>query len=662
MILATPTFDARRKAKLFYWQGYDCEQIAELLALNANTIRSWKSRDKWEETAPLDRVDQALEARLQLLIWKEHHTGADLKSMDALGRLLERQARVRRHNAPDGHEGDLNPKVANRNAGERKKARKNHLTADHIAEVKAAFEQGLFAYQLAWRGSKDDLMSSTAMSTRFILKSRQIGATYYFAREAFIRMLETGNNQIFISASRAQANNFRQYIVDFVMSVTGVKLEGDPIVLDLDGVEGPNGESPKLYFLGTNYRTAQSYHGDVYVDEAFWIYGFDQIDDVASAMASQKRYRITYFSTPSTIAHQAYRTWSGEKYNDGRDKSERVKFDFSDEDLRRGVLGPDGIWRQRVSIMDAEAGGCDLFDIERLRKRYAPDIFDNLFMCNFVDDSSSMFPFALMRRAMVDSWDAWSKDYDPYALRPYGDREVHIGVDPAESAAGDEAAVVVLAPPDKPGGVFRVLEKHRLKGCDFEKLAVFVLAFRDRYNVGYIAVDSTGMGAATWKVIRNSFPTARRIDYNVAVKTEMVLKAKNVFSSRRIQFDSGALDIAQSFMSIRAELTGAQKQITYVATRAGDTGHADLAWAIMHVLHNEPLDPVNTGNRKSRLRIGRGNVSDAPDDRQRRREPRGHHRDRRDPADRRQRHGRPAPAGLPLRRAGGRPRSARPAA
>lgn len=502
MILATPTFEARRKAKLFYWQGYDCEQIAELLALNANTIRSWKSRDKWEETAPLDRVDQALEARLQLLIWKEHHTGADLKSMDALGRLLERQARVRRHNAPDGHEGDLNPKVANRNAGERKKARKNHLTADHIAELKAAFEQGLFAYQLAWRGPKDDLMSSTAMSTRFILKSRQIGATYYFAREAFIRMLETGNNQIFISASRAQANNFRQYIVDFVMSVTGVKLEGDPIVLDLDGVEGPNGESPKLYFLGTNYRTAQSYHGDVYVDEAFWIYGFDQIDDVASAMASQKRYRITYFSTPSTIAHQAYRTWSGEKYNDGREKSERVKFDFSDEDLRRGVLGPDGIWRQRVSIMDAEAGGCDLFDVERLRKRYAPDIFDNLFMCNFVDDSSSMFPFALMRRAMVDSWDAWSKDYDPYALRPFGDREVHIGVDPAESAAGDEAAVVVLAPPDKPGGVFRVLEKHRLKGCDFEKLAAFVLAFRDRYNVGYIAVDSTGQGAATWKVNR----------------------------------------------------------------------------------------------------------------------------------------------------------------
>lgn len=662
MILATPTFDARRKAKLFYWQGYDCEQIAELLSLKANTIRSWKSRDKWEETAPLDRVDQALEARLQLLIWKEHHTGADLKSMDALGRLLERQARVRRHNAPDGHEGDLNPRIAARNAGERKKARKNFLTSDHIGELKAAFEQGLFAYQLAWRGPKDDLMSSTAMSTRFILKSRQIGATYYFAREAFIRMLETGNNQIFISASRAQANNFRQYIVDFVMSVTGVKLEGDPIVLDLEGVTGPNGESPKLYFLGTNYRTAQSYHGDVYVDEAFWIYGFDQIDDVASAMASQKRYRITYFSTPSTIAHQAYRTWSGEKYNDGRDKAERVKFEFSDDDLRRGILGPDGIWRQRVSIMDAEAGGCDLFDIERLRKRYAPDIFDNLFMCNFVDDSSSMFPFALMRRAMVDSWDAWSKDYDPYAIRPFGDREVHIGVDPAESAAGDEAAVVVLAPPDKPGGVFRVLEKHRLKGCDFEKLAAFVLAFRERYNVGYIAIDSTGMGAATWKIVRNSFPTARRIDYNVAVKTEMVLKAKNVFSARRIQFDSGALDIAQSFMSIRAELTGSQKQITYVASRAGDTGHADLAWAIMHVLHNEPLDPVNTGNRKSRLRIGRGNGPDAPDGAQRRRDPRGHHRDRRHPIDRRQRPGRPAPTRLPLRRARGRARSPRLAA
>ena len=650
-----PSYDARRKAKHFYWQGFDCDQVAEMLGLNVNTVRSWKGRDKWEETAPLDQVDQAIAARLQLLIWKEHHTGHDFKTMDALGRLLERQARVRRHNAPDGHEGDLNPKIAARNAGPKKAARKNHLTEEQIAALIDAFENDLFDYQLAWRGPKDDLMGSSSLTTRFILKSRQIGATYYFAREAFIRLLQTGNNQIFISASRAQANNFRAYIIDFVLKVTGVQLQGDPITLDLDGVEGPLGEQPKLYFLGTNYRTAQSYHGDVYVDEVFWVHGFEQIDDVASAMASQKRYRITYFSTPSTIAHQAHRKWSGDAYNQDRPKHERADFKFTDAQLRAGVVGADGIWRQRVTIIDAEAGGCNLFDIEKLRRRYAPDVFDNLYMCNFVDDTTSMFPFALMRSCGVDSWDAWAKFFDPYAMRPFGDGEVWIGYDPAESAAGDDAALVIISAPQGATGKFRVLEKHRMRGLGFAEQAQKILDQLDRYNVGYIGIDTTGVGASVWQLVVKKFPTAKRIDYSVPVKTQMVLKAKSVMQAKRLEFDQGARDIMASFMAIRAELTKSQRQMTYVASRAGDTGHADLAWAIMHALHNEPLDPADTTSTKTRVRAINGQSDDPSRSERRRRRQRDRDQHGVDRAGRRE--GQRPDAGVSLRRRGVGPRS-----
>jgi hypothetical protein len=42
--------------------------------------------------------------------------------------------------------------------------------------------------------------------------------------------------------------------------------------------------------------------------------------------------------------------------------------------------------------MDAERGGCNLFDIEELRTyEYSPDQFDNLLMCNFIDDTESVF-------------------------------------------------------------------------------------------------------------------------------------------------------------------------------------------------------------------------------------------------------------------------------
>jgi len=43
-----------------------------------------------------------------------------------------------------------------------------------------------------------------------------------------------------------------------------------------------------------------------------------------------------------------------------------------------------------------------------------------------------------------------------------------------------------------------------------------------------------------------------------------------------------------AFMAIRPELT--KYGVTYVASRAGGVGHADLAWATMHALYFEPLD------------------------------------------------------------------------
>src|SRR5690606_28004155 len=131
---------------------------------------------------------------------------------------------------------------------------------------------------------------------RNILKSRQIGATYYFAREALVDALTTGRNQIFLSASKAQAHVFKLYIIQFAQEV-GVELRGDPMVL-------PNGAT--LYFLGTNARTAQSYHGNLYFDEYFWVHRFQELRKVASGMAIHKKWRLTYFSTPSSITHDAY--------------------------------------------------------------------------------------------------------------------------------------------------------------------------------------------------------------------------------------------------------------------------------------------------------------------------------------------------------------------
>lgn len=563
--------DPRRQAALLYWQGFSVPQIAEMLQTKRPTVQSWKQRDQWEETAPLNRVESTLEARLIQLYAKPNLTPHDFKVADFLARQMERFARINRY-GQTGNEVDLNPNVANRNKGDRKKPTKNFFSDEAIEKLEEIFFAESFEYQLRWH------RAGLEHRIRDILKSRQIGATFYFSREALLHALKTGHNQIFLSASKAQAYVFREYIIQFARRVD-VDLTGDPIVI------GNNGA--KLIFLGTNSNTAQSHNGDLYVDEIFWIPNFQKLRKVSSGMASQSHLRSTYFSTPSTLAHGAYPFWSGELFNRGRaSASERVDIDISHDALAAGVACPDGQWRQIVTIEDALAGGCTLFNLEQLKRENSVDDFRNLFMCEFVDDKASVFPFEDLQRCMVDSLEEW-EDFAPFADNPFGSRPVWVGYDPSHS--GDSAGCVVLAPPVVAGGKFRILERHQWKGMDFATQAESIRQLTEKYNVEYIGIDATGLGIGVFQLVRSFYPAARDIRYTPEMKTAMVLKAKDVIRRGCLEYDVSATDITTSFMAIRKTMTSSGRSATYEASRTEEASHADVAWATMHALLNEPL-------------------------------------------------------------------------
>ncbi|EPV8499702.1 terminase ATPase subunit family protein [Klebsiella pneumoniae] len=563
--------DPRRQAALLYWQGFSVPQIAEMLQTKRPTVQSWKQRDQWEETAPLNRVESTLEARLIQLYAKPNLTPHDFKVADFLARQMERFARINRY-GQTGNEVDLNPNVANRNKGDRKKPTKTFFSDEAIEKLEEIFFAESFEYQLRWH------RAGLEHRIRDILKSRQIGATFYFSREALLHALKTGHNQIFLSASKTQAYVFREYIIQFARRVD-VDLTGDPIVI------GNNGA--KLIFLGTNSNTAQSHNGDLYVDEIFWIPNFQKLRKVSSGMASQSHLRSTYFSTPSTLAHGAYPFWSGELFNRGRaSASERVDIDISHDALAAGVACPDGQWRQIVTIEDALAGGCTLFNLEQLKRENSVDDFRNLFMCEFVDDKASVFPFEDLQRCMVDSLEEW-EDFAPFADNPFGSRPVWVGYDPSHS--GDSAGCVVLAPPVVAGGKFRILERHQWKGMDFATQAESIRQLTEKYNVEYIGIDATGLGIGVFQLVRSFYPAARDIRYTPEMKTAMVLKAKDVIRRGCLEYDVSATDITTSFMAIRKTMTSSGRSATYEASRTEEASHADVAWATMHALLNEPL-------------------------------------------------------------------------
>lgn len=571
--------DNRRRARFLYWQGWRITEIAEFLGENDKTVHSWKSRDGWDRADNVERIGGALEARLVQLILKDVKSGGDFKEIDLLHRQLERQARIQRFQ-DGGTETELNPELAKRNAGPKRKPRRNEIDEAQVETLVSAFLDGCFDYQRDWYRAGDQ-------RTRAILKSRQIGATYYFAREALVDALLTGRNQIFLSASKNQAHIFKAYIQAFAREVVGVELTGDPIILS-NGAE--------LHFLGTNARTAQGFHGNFYFDEFFWTYQFRELNKVASAMAMQRRYRRTYFSTPSSMAHEAFSFWTGERFNRGKPASQHIKIDVSHDALQQGRLCEDRIWRQIVNILDAEAGGCDLFDLEELRLEYDAEAYANLLMCEFVDDGASVFPLAVLQPCMVDSWVEWEGDFKPFAMRPYADWQVWVGYDPAET--GDSAGLVVVAPPKVPGGKFRVLERHQFRGMDFAAQAEAIRRITQRYWVTYIGIDTTGMGSGVAQLVKQFFPNLTTFSYSPEVKTRLVLKAYDVIYKSRLEFDAGWTDLAQSLMAIRKTLTASGRHMTYTAGRTESTGHADLAWALFHALQNEPLEGqtrTNTG-------------------------------------------------------------------
>ena len=69
--------------------------------------------------------------------------------------------------------------------------------------------------------------------------------------------------------------------------------------------------------------------------------------------------------------------------------------------------------------------------------------------------------------------------------------------------------------------------------------------------------------------------------------------------NKRLEFDASATDLAQSLMAIRKTTTASGRSVTYDAGRASETGHADLAWALMHALDWEPWKAPQASEKAS---------------------------------------------------------------
>lgn len=73
-----------QRARQLYWQGYPPAEIARLMGINPNTVYSWKKRDEWDTTPPIQRVTTSIDARLIQLTTKDKRPAATSRKLTCL--------------------------------------------------------------------------------------------------------------------------------------------------------------------------------------------------------------------------------------------------------------------------------------------------------------------------------------------------------------------------------------------------------------------------------------------------------------------------------------------------------------------------------------------------------------------------------------------------
>src|SRR5690606_12983783 len=98
----------------------------------------------------------------------------------------------------------------------------------------------------------------------------------------------------------------------------------------------------------------------------------------------------------------------------------------------------------------------------------------------------------------------------------------------------DNAQLIVVGLPERPGGKFRLLEKIRVDG-DFAAQNAAIKRVAQRYHVTDIGIENSAFGSAVYQQVVKWFPMARKVDYSVIGKAHMVMKAQNLLRDRRLE-------------------------------------------------------------------------------------------------------------------------------
>lgn len=323
----------KREAKRLYCSGWSCNEVAEKLNLNPDTVFRWRARYQWDEETADESIEGVKRQIAAIGASDEPLSEAQARKLDKLTRAVERMERSAAREARE-------KKGRKRKKGDTPSG----LDAQVIGDIKEKALDRLYAYQRSFLSDDSRF--------RVCLKSRQTGFSFLLGLEVLLGAMERNENQIVVSASQDQSDIVRNYAIKWCSDLGVDYLEDDGNIIF------PGGKT--AYFLPCNPRTVQGYTGDVYLDEFAWHMRSRLMWLAVVPAITVGKKRLTVTSTPYTETDMF-----GEIVTNP-DKYPR----FS---------------RHTVTIYDAVKDGHQV-DIEELRDLFDAMTFAQAYECRFFAD------------------------------------------------------------------------------------------------------------------------------------------------------------------------------------------------------------------------------------------------------------------------------------
>jgi phage FluMu gp28-like protein len=499
--------DIKELARLDYLAGDSATEIAKRIGCTPPTIRNWVKRGGWQRALEQRRQSvDGLEAQIARLTVKKSLTNPEATRLSMLTKALDR----------------LNKSLP------KPKARpvvQNAIDRDLLSRVLSA-DYGLYEFQT-------EFIKSEARF-RVILKARQIGFSWVVGL-AVLLGAAAGRDQLIFSASQDQADHVISYVHHHAerLGVEVVKDKGDIRV---------NGSLIKA--LSTNYRTAQGWPGDVWLDEFAWVINQKALWGAVIPSITQVGGRVTVFSTPFLPGSHFWKIATN----------------------HQGAYG--FFERTTITIQQAIEQGMPLpGGLEELRMLFDADTWAMFYECQWAEDGSALLSWDMLHQ--MASGDIRAEDYG----RLQGGADVgRINDRFAEALVGQRINGHSF------DDTFALIHTQMEKGASFAKQKALITETDNRFDVEAWRIDKTGLGMQLAEEMSERDPRFQGVWFTAKRKSKMALNLLKLGEDKRLILPNDP-DVLAQLHAVKKLASGSGSTIRYDAERTKD-GHADLFWAV----------------------------------------------------------------------------------